>query len=148
MHKFLIPVVFLYSSAAIAEGIYHWVDDEGKSHYGDTYTPGAAPLKLPGDRPSATQVQTYRAQQKLLERVVTQQASDRRAREVTRTKQAEKLARIKLKDQQRCAGLRDQLDKVNTQWSAKRRQGYVAEDKRNYLSKRKRMREQITKHCR
>ena len=148
MHRYLIPIIFLFSPAVDATGIYHWVDDEGRTHYGDSYTPGAEPLEISVDQPNAQQLKTYREQQQALKRVITQQAAERKEMQFQHQRTAQRIVQRRVKAQRYCTKLHDQLDSVEASWEVKRRRGYQAADKRNYTARRDRLREDITESCR
>ncbi len=147
MHQYLIAIVFFFSPVAIAASIYHWVDAEGRSHYGDAYTPGAQPLEISPEQPNVEQLQAYRAQQQALKKVLTQQAAQRKEMDSRREQVAKRASVSRLKAQKGCSALRDQLDSLEAGWEVKRRRGYQTADKRNFTARRDRLRASISESC-
>ncbi len=147
MHRFIIPVFFLFSPVVIAAAVYRWVDDEGRIHYSDTYTPGARPVDVSVGAPDAQQAAEHRARQQTLRQVVTQQAKRRRSMESRREQIARRIGSGRLQQQQTCLNLQKQLDSLQASWEIKRRRGYQAADKRKFTARRAGLRQQLSDSC-
>ena len=148
---FSVLLVFLLAlmaaNLAIAGDAYHWIDDQGLPHFGDRYTSGARVIELTPEKPNPQQLKQHQERQKTLRQTLKQQSAARHRETSALAAAAGKRAQEKAKSTALCGKWRTRLADLNAEWEIKRRRGYKAQDKRNYLEKRVFLRQQTAAHC-
>lgn len=97
-----ILLLIMYSSAALS-GVYKWVDDQGRVHYGDQPSDHAKELSV-DDKPVNNDSSRREKQQKLLDVIESERMEKKEVRE---RQKAEKLAMKK-----KCDDVQKQLQNV------------------------------------
>ena len=147
--------VLLLWSVTAAAGVYKWVDDQGRVHYGDRPhgqqaeqvdvkpAPASAPSSTPGPGEQATSDEDRQnKQQRLLDAYATERARKKAELEKKKSDRAEK--------KRKCTVAKDNLKRMK---QAGRMFAYDKEGKRQYYSDDERSasltqyQKQISKHC-